>query len=162
MSRFRNRKPRVSQIGTASVCYLPNNVTDGMVLDMLHSFVTWVVAGILALIAIVKAKAIHAACKKATDAGSKKFWEWVHSRASLAARDRSEQKYKGIFVSYWYRSTPGPMWFLKFSNDGVETTVRINESPMLETLKAGMLVEIDTVVRPDHTYESIKRVHVIK
>jgi hypothetical protein len=158
--------------GTKSgACTCQPDVTGCTVSGVWHSFlalpfiahlVTWIVAAILALLAIIKAKAIHAAYQRATHAISKWFWGWVRSKVGNLAPNSSESKYKGIFLDYWYESTPHAMWFLKFSHDGRETTVRVNESPMLGKLKAGMFVEIDTVVRPDHTYESIKRVHLLQ
>jgi len=132
-----------------------------LALPFVVRFLAWAGAGILTLYAVIKAKAIHAVFKKATDALSRWFWEWVHRKASLGHTPNSnERKYGGEFLDYWYTSTPGPMWFFSFRRDGITTTVRVNQSPMLTALKPGTYVEIETEVRPDHTYESIKRVHV--
>jgi hypothetical protein len=71
---------------------------------MWHSFLTqplvirvlaWVALGVAALIALIKAKAIHAACSAAWSAVSSRFWKAVANKVSVNPTD--ERTYKGTF-----------------------------------------------------------------
>jgi hypothetical protein len=121
--------------------------------------IAWAGGAVLVLYTAIKAKAIHAAMKKAGRAALARFWKWVYEKAALGhSQDGNEKTYKGIFQNYWYTSTPRAMNFVSVTQDGVTTTVPVLDTNLLAGLKRGTLVEIDTETRPGCEYEIVRRV----
>ena len=132
-----------------------------LVLPIVARIIVWAGGAVLALYTAIKAKAIHAAMRKASGAAFARFWKWVHTRATLGhPQDSNEKTYKGIFQDYWYTSTPRAMNFFSLIQDGVTTTVQVLDTNLLARLKKGALVEIDTEASPGHDYEIVRRVRV--
>lgn len=120
------------------------------------------VAGGLALWATLKANAIHAVAKKATDTVSDRFWGWLRKKLALdhAQRANDERTYKGAFQDYWYSSLPHPMHFFRITRDGFTSTVPVWDTAAFVGLKKGTLIEVDTEALPGNTSELVKRLRV--
>jgi len=126
-----------------------------------HSFIFWITTVLIALLVLIKKEAISTALKKGATFVSERFWKWLRGKLALnQPSDGNGKTYKGVFEDYWYESMPD-RWFFSFMHDGIRSTVRINESHLLGKLKRGTLVEVDTIVRHNHDYESVTRTREI-
>jgi hypothetical protein len=130
-----------------------------LALPLVARIVAWAVLGLLALWAIIKAKVIHAALKKVTDAASEYFWAWFRKKVATGeSPDTYERTYKGILEGVWYTSTPRTMELFRVNSNGVKITVQVVDATVLYRLMRGTLVEIDTEVMPGYQAELVKRV----
>jgi len=134
-----------------------------LALPLVARIVTLAAAAVLALWGAIKAKAIRAALKKAREASSAWFWNWVGGemeRHHPQERNGNEKTYKGIFQDYWYTSNPRDTHLFRLTHNGVTTTVPVLETSLFYGLKKGTFVEIDTEAIPGYAVESVKRLRV--
>lgn len=120
----------------------------------------WAALGVAALIAAIKARAIHAGVRAVSGAVSDRVRNFTRTWLGIETQTYpSNRTYKGQFEDYWYSSMPYDAWFVRLSHNGVTTTVPVVETNILIGVKRGTLVEIDTEVRSGA--ELVRRLRVI-
>jgi hypothetical protein len=135
-----------------------------LTLPLVARVIAYAGVGILALWGIIKAKAIHATVKKATDTASAWFWARLRQKINSGHPQQpatNERTYKGVFDNYAYSSTPYPVYLLQITSNGVTMTVGVEVTPLVAGIKPGTFVEIDTETRSGYTKEFVKRVRLL-
>ena len=123
-----------------------------------------VAAGLLVLWGAIKAKAIHAAVKKATDKATTWFWGWLRGKilSNAPPTNSSDKTYKGSFQEYQYTSVPHATNLFTIVHEGVATTVPVFDTALFTSIKRGTLIEVDTEPLPGYQAELVRRVRVIQ
>jgi hypothetical protein len=135
-----------------------------LALPLVARIVALTAAGLLALWGAIKAKAIHAAVKKATDKATTWFWGWLGAKIlpHTPQKNSGERTYKGTFQEYRYTSVPRATHLFTIVHEGVATTVPVLDTALFIPIKRGALIEIDTEALPGYEAELVKRVHVLQ
>jgi hypothetical protein len=128
----------------------------------LHPWGYVTTAGVL-LLAFFKRKAISGALSASWKRLNSWFWEKM--RTNLQIQSQSLQKgqshfrtYRGTFQDYSYQSLPFPCHILEMSNDGVLETVPVSQTHLLQSIKRGTFIEVDTEATVGLSSELVKRV----
>ena len=118
----------------------------------------WTVVALATLIALIKAKAIHAFFKAVWDSACKWIWNKVRDKVAIQAHT-DERTYKGRFIDYVYRSAFPQQWFMELEDDyGSVTAVSIEQTQLFLGVKRGTQVEVKTKFHTGFAAETVREV----
>jgi hypothetical protein len=128
---------------------------------LLHLWWLWLVAVAGFLYLYVKKEAISAVTSAAWKTAKKKFFGSL-SKNLPHQKSTDESTYRGILVDWSYDPEPPKGYRFTLDEDGVRHIVPIWNTNLLNEVKRGWLVEIDTSHSPIEHRERIRRVRIIK
>jgi len=125
----------------------------------------YVIAAAVALLALIKKKAISAATSTACKKCDTWFWENIRVKVQPQIHTPQEgqtqvRTYKGTFQDYVYRSLPPSGHTLTLSSNGFLVHIPVNFTHMLAGIKKGQYIEIDTEATVGLYVELVKRVRI--
>jgi hypothetical protein len=123
----------------------------------------YVSTAVVLLVAFLKRKAISAAISTGWKKLDLWFWGWVKGKVQTQPQTAERGQihtitYRGTFQDYYYKSDPIPLHFLEITSDGSLLTVPVWETHLLDGIKSGTIVEIDTEATFGSSAERVKRV----
>ena len=113
----------------------------------------------VALIVVIKRKAIRAATSAAWKTIKEKFFSWC-SKNLPNQRPTDERTYRGVFMGYIQYSSYPHEWFFTLVENEIEHKVPTMRSNLLSGVDPGTFIEIDTHVSRGMKVEVIRRVRV--
>lgn len=121
----------------------------------------YVTAAFLAVVALIKRKAISAVFAAVWSKFKRDFWAWVSKNVQLPQSEQPHLKtYSGTFHGYFqYENFPRD-WFFELVGNGFITKVPVHPTQLLSGVTPGQFVEIDTEVLSGSTVELVRRVRV--
>jgi hypothetical protein len=102
-----------------------------------------IIAAMLALLALIKRKAISAASSAAQESAKRKFFGWFRDNLPRE-KSGNERTYRGTFMGYHQYENPPHEWCFTLVENGVTHKVPTWQSNLLSGVHHGSVVEIDT------------------
>jgi hypothetical protein len=125
----------------------------------------YITTGVLALVVLIKRKAIGAAIAavwKKIDA-----WFWEKMRTKLQLQPQTSQAgqtlyrtYRGTFQDYYYKSLSPSSYILELSSNGFSEKIPVTFTHILTGVKKGQFIEVDTEVTASLYSELVRRVRI--
>jgi len=125
----------------------------------------YVITAVVALVALIKRKAIGAVGAALWNKAKQSFWGWVRKNVAYEpqhaqAVQAQVKTYTGIFRGYnQYENFPRD-WFFTLSGSGFTTKVPVHPTNLFSGVQPGSFVEIDTEVIAGSAVELVRRVRI--